>query len=39
MIIKPFAKNEKVMEALIRALGIYCQDIEIEFGIENVPCL
>ena len=37
--IKLFAKNEKEMETLIHTVRIYSQDIRIEFGTENVPCL
>ena len=33
-----FAKNEKELETLIHAVRIYCQDIGMKFGIENVPC-
>ena len=33
--IKLFAKNEKELETLIHAVKIYCQDTEIEFGIEK----
>ena len=36
---KLFAKNEKELETLIHAVRIYSQDIGMEFGIENVPCL
>ena len=34
--IKLFAKNEKELETLILTVGIYCQDIRVKFGIENV---
>ena len=37
--IKLFAKNEKELETLIHAVRIYSQDIRMESGIENVPCL
>ena len=34
-----FTENEKDLEALIHAVGIYSQDIRMEFGMEkNVPC-
>ena len=33
--IKLFAKNEKELETLIHAVGIYIQDIGMEFGIEK----
>ena len=33
--IKLFAKNEKELETLIHAVGIYSQDIGVEFGIEK----
>ena len=35
---KLLAKNEKELETLINAVKIYSQDVEMEFGIENVPC-
>ena len=37
MNIKLFAKNEKELETLIHAVRIYCQDIGMEYGIENAP--
>ena len=37
--IKLFAKNEKESETLIEAVRIYCQDITIEFRIENCTML
>ena len=37
--IKLFAKNEKELETLIHTVRIYSQDIGMEFGRENVPCL
>ena len=37
--IKLFAKNKKELETLIHAVRIYSQDIGMELGIENVPCL
>ena len=37
--IKLFAKNEKELETLIHAVGIYSQDIGIEFGIEKCAML
>ena len=37
--IKLFAKNEKELETLIRAVRIYSQDIAMEFGIEKEQCL
>ena len=33
--VKLFEKNEKELETLIHAGRIYCQDIEMEFGIEK----
>ena len=33
--IKLFAKNEKVLETLILVMGIYNDDIGMEFDIEN----
>ena len=33
--IKLFAKNKKELEALIKAVRIYSQDIGMEFGIEK----
>ena len=36
--IELFAKNEKELETVIQAVGIYNQNMGIEFGIENVPC-
>ena len=36
--IKLFAKNEKELETLIQAVK-YCQDIEMEFGIEKYNIL
>ena len=36
--IKHFAKNEKELETLIHAIRIYCQDIGVEFSIENASC-
>ena len=36
--IKIFVKNEKELETLIQIIRIYNEDIEIEFGMENVPC-
>ena len=33
--IKLFAKNEKESETLIQVVRIYCQEIEMEFGIEK----
>ena len=35
MNIKPFTKNEKELETLIRTVRIYIKDIGIEFGIEK----
>ena len=35
---KLFAKNEKGMETLKKAVRIYSQDIGMEFGRENVLC-
>ena len=35
--IKLFAKNKKELETLIQAVKIYCPDIVMEYGIENVP--
>ena len=37
--IKLFTKNEKEWETLIHAVGIYSQDIGIEFGIEKCAML
>ena len=37
--IKLFAKNEKELETLIRAVRIYSQDIGMEFGIEKCATL
>ena len=37
--IKLFAKNEKELETLIHTVRIYSQDIGMEFGIKDVPCL
>ena len=37
--IKLFAKNEKELETLIHAEGIYSQDIGIEFGIKKCTML
>ena len=37
--IKLFAKNEKELKTLIHAVRIYSQDIGMEFGVQNVPCL
>ena len=37
--IKLFPKNEKELESLIHAIRIYCQDIEMEFGIEKYALL
>ena len=37
--LKLFAKNEKELETLIHAVRIYCQDIEMEFGIEKCAML
>ena len=34
--IKLFAKNENELEILIHAVGIYSQDIGMEFGIKNL---
>ena len=36
--IELFAKNEKELKTLIRAVRIYNQDIGMEFSIENVSC-
>ena len=36
---KLFAKNEKELETLIHAVGIYTQDIAMEFGIEKCAML
>ena len=36
---KLFAKNEKVLETLIHAVRIYCQDIGMEFSIEKYAML
>ncbi len=36
--IKLFAKNEKELETLIQLVGIYSQDIGMEFGIEKCVC-
>ena len=33
--IKLFAKNERELETLIQTVRIYCQDIEMDFGIEK----
>ena len=33
--ISMFKKNEKELETLLQTVGIYCQDIEMEFGIEK----
>ena len=33
--IKQFAKDEKELETLIKAVRIYSQDIEMEFGIKK----
>ena len=33
--IKQVTKNEKELETLIHAVGIYCQDIEMEFAIDK----
>ena len=32
-----FAKNEKELETQIQAVKICSDDLEMEFGIENVP--
>ena len=37
--IKLFAKNEKELETLIHAVGIYSQNIGMEFGIEKCAIL
>ena len=37
--IKLFAKNEKELETLIHAVRIYCQNIGMEFGIEECAML
>ena len=37
--IKPFAKNEKELEALIQTVRIYSQNIGMEFGIEKCAML
>ena len=37
--IKLFAKNEKELETLIRAVRIYSQDIGMEYGIEKCAML
>ena len=37
--IKLFAKNEKELETLIHAVGMYSQDIGMEFGIEKCAML
>ena len=37
--IKLFAKNEKELKTLIQALGIYSEDIGMEFGIEKCAML
>ena len=37
--IKLFAKNERELETLIKALRIYSQDIGMEFGIEKCAML
>ena len=36
--IKQFARNEKELENIIRAVRRFNDDIGIEFSIENVPC-
>ena len=35
--IKLFAKNEKELETLIRAVKVYSHDIWMEYDIENMP--
>ena len=37
--IRQFPKNEKELETSVQAIRIYSQDIGIEFGIKNIPCL
>ena len=37
--IKLFAKNEKELETLIHTVGIYSQDIGMEYGIEKCALL
>ena len=37
--IKLFAKNEKELETLMRAVRIFTQNIGMEFGIENYAML
>ena len=37
--IKLFPKNEKELETLINAVGIYSQDIGMDFGIEKCAML
>ena len=37
--IKLYAKNEREVETLILTVRIYSQDIGMEFGTKNAPCL
>ena len=37
--IKIFSKKEEELESLIQTIKIFSEDIGMEFGIENVPCL
>ena len=37
--VKLFAKNEEKLEILIQAVGIFNEDVGMEFGIENVSYL
>ena len=37
--IKLFDKNGKELEALKQTVKTYSQDIGVEYGVENAPCL
>ena len=37
--IKPFAENEKELETLIQTIGIYSQEVGMEFGILKCTML
>ena len=37
--VKLFAKNKKELKTLIRAVRLYSNEIGMEYGIENAPCM